>query len=63
MSLHEDATATDTRRPLVERGESGLARQIDRPYFIQMKGTARLSGRIDGKPVAGEGAGFFETYR
>lgn len=59
----EDATATDTRRALAERGESGLARRISRPWFIQMKGVARLSGRIDGQPVAGEGAGFFETYR
>lgn len=59
----EDATATDTRSAIAERGESGLARRIPRPWFIQMKGVARLSGRIDGQPVAGEGAGFFETYR
>jgi len=59
----EDATATDTRGALVERGESGLARLLSRPYFIQMKGTAHLSGRIDGVPIAGSGTGFFETYR
>jgi hypothetical protein len=59
----EDATATDTRGALAERGESGLARLLTRPYFIQMKGTAHLSGRIDGAPVAGTGTGFFETYR
>lgn len=59
----EDALATDTRTALAERGESGLARRIPRPWFIQMKGVARLSGRIDGEPVSGEGTGFFETYR
>ncbi len=59
----EDATATDTRTALAERGETGLARRIPRPWFIQMKGVARLSGRIDGAVVAGEGTGFFETYR
>lgn len=59
----EDATATDTRGTLLERGEVGLARAIERPYFIQMKGIARLTGRVDGRTVSGEGAGFFETYR
>jgi hypothetical protein len=59
----EDATGTDTRRPLAERGEAGAARRLARPYFIQMKGRARLTGRLDGRPVRGEGAGFFETYR
>ena len=61
--LIEDAAATDTRAALAERGEGGRAREIARPYFIQMKGIARLSGRVDGRPVAGEGTGFFETYR
>lgn len=59
----DDAVATDTRSALAERGESGLARRIPRPFFIQMKGVARLTGRIDGQPVAGTGTGFFETYR
>jgi len=59
----EDATATDTRQPQAERGETMTARQLARPYFIQMKGIARLSGRVGGVPVGGEGAGFFETYR
>lgn len=59
----EDATGTDTRRGVAERGETGLARAIDRPYFIQMKGVARISGRVDGAAVSGEGTGFFETYR
>jgi hypothetical protein len=59
----DDATGTDTRTPLIERGESAAARMLDRPYFIQMKGTARIRGRLGGAPVAGEGIGFFETYR
>jgi hypothetical protein len=59
----EDATATDTRRPGVERGEGLAARALERPYFVQMKGTATISGRIRGTPLAGTGAGFFETYR
>lgn len=59
----EDVAATDTRKALVERGEPGSDRRRARPWFLQLKGLARLSGRIDGVPVAGEGAGFFETYR
>ena len=59
----EDATVTDTRRPLIERGDYMNARRIARPFFIQMKGRARLEGRIGGKLVGAEGYGFFETYR
>lgn len=59
----EDAAATDTRLGLVERGEAEAARRLRRPYFVQMKGRLRVSGRAGGAPVAGEGAGFFETYR
>ena len=59
----EDAAATDTRLGLVERGEGEYARRLARPYFVQMKGRLRVSGRAGGAPVAGEGAGFFETYR
>jgi hypothetical protein len=59
----EDAAVTDTRRPLIERGEAGAARALRRPYFVQMKGLARLSGRVGGRALAGEGTGFFETYR
>jgi hypothetical protein len=59
----EDAAATDTRTPLVERGETMAARALTRPYFIQMKGVARLTGRVGGAPISGEGTGFFETYR
>ena len=59
----EDATATDTRTPGVERGEGLSARQLERPYFVQMKGLMRISGRVFGKSLSGEGAGFFETYR
>jgi hypothetical protein len=59
----EDATATDTRGPAVERGEGLAGRALERPYFVQMKGTATIAGRIRGTPLAGTGAGFFETYR
>ncbi|GJG87383.1 hypothetical protein tb265_25640 [Gemmatimonadetes bacterium T265] len=59
----EDATATDTRRGLIERGDAEYARRLARPYFVQMKGRLRVSGRVGGRPVAGEGRGFFETYR
>ena len=59
----EDAVATDTRAGLIERGEAAYARALPRPYFVQMKGRGRLSGRVGGQPIAGEGTGFFETYR
>lgn len=59
----EDAIGTDTRRPFIERGDASSARALRTPYFIQMKGTARLSGRVGGAPVQGQGTGFFETYR
>ena len=47
----EDATATDTRTPGVERGEGLSARQLARPYFVQMKGLMRISGRVLGRPL------------
>lgn len=59
----EDATATDTRRADVERGDALTERRLPRPYFVQMKGTATIAGRVRGTPLAGRGAGFFETYR
>ena len=59
----DDAVATDTRRAAAERGEGDVPRTLQRPWFVQMAGTARLSGRIRGVPVTGEGRGFFETYR
>jgi hypothetical protein len=52
----EDAIATDTRKG-PQRQNYGL------PYFIQMKGIAKVSGRIGGESVSGSGTGFFETYR
>ncbi|HEY1951849.1 MAG TPA: hypothetical protein VGG76_03495, partial [Gemmatimonadaceae bacterium] len=62
----EDAIATDTR----PRGRAGETERGDplgsekrRPYFIQMKGTSRISGRLDGQRLSGTGTGFFETYR
>ncbi|MEO8561949.1 MAG: hypothetical protein ABI601_07740 [bacterium] len=59
----DDASASDTRGATVERGEGLTARRLGRPYFVQMKGRATISGRIRGTPLAGSGAGFFETYR
>jgi hypothetical protein len=59
----DDATITDTRRPLIERGDYMNARRIARPFFVQMKGVARLEGRISGQRIRAEGYGFFETYR
>lgn len=58
----EDATATDTRTN-IERGDAKASRALDRPYFVQMKGLMRISGRIAGRPLSGQGSGFFETYR
>ena len=56
------------RRPTRAAPPSSAARgspaaRSTRPYFVQMKGTATISGRIRGTPLAGSGAGFFETYR
>ncbi len=71
----EDAIGTDMRQraratsPFAnsmanrERGDPTGTTSVGRPYFIQMKGTARISGRIGGMPVNGTGTGFFETYR
>jgi hypothetical protein len=60
----EDAIATDTR-PRSRAGERGdpLGSAKAHPYFIQMKGIARISGRIGGEALSGSGTGFFETYR
>ena len=62
----EDAIATDTRpRRNANESERGdpLGSEKTHPFFIQMKGTARISGRLDGAPLTGTGTGFFETYR
>ncbi|HEX2778065.1 MAG TPA: hypothetical protein VHM30_01125 [Gemmatimonadaceae bacterium] len=56
----DDAIGTDMRRG-AERGGRGAAMAL--PYFIQMKGVARVSGRVGGRPLGGTGSGFFETYR
>jgi hypothetical protein len=52
----EDAIATDMRQAADQPSFGG-------PYFIQMKGTASISGRLNGDPISGKGTGFFETYR
>ncbi|HWL41257.1 MAG TPA: hypothetical protein VNO75_13590 [Gemmatimonadaceae bacterium] len=61
----EDAIATDTRtqRRDVLGTADAAAIETKAPYFIQMKGTARVSGRLDGELIEGSGAGFFETFR
>ena len=59
----EDAAVTDTRRPLIQRGDYMNAGRIAKPFFIQMKGVARLEGRVGGRVIRAEGYGFFETYR
>lgn len=59
----EDAAATDMRRSGAHRGDESAGDARGHPYFIQMKGTAHLTGRIGGKPLSGTGHGFFETYR
>jgi hypothetical protein len=56
----EDAIGTDVRQS-AERGGRGAS--MPQPYFIQMKGRARLSGRVGGEGLSGAGTGFFETYR
>ena len=59
----EDASGTDMRASAVARGEGGASAFDATPYIIQMKGIARISGRVGGQPIRGEGRGFFETYR
>lgn len=69
----DDAIATDTRRPDAGRGapvpggsaaaSAGMTRALARPWFVQMAGTATITGRVRGVPLAGSGRGFFETYR
>jgi hypothetical protein len=61
----EHAIGSDTRRATAELGEAlaGSGRGLRNPYFIQMKGTARISGRLTGQPISAQGYGFFETYR
>jgi len=53
----EDAMASDVRRSPAARGDAA------RPLLVQMKGIARLGGRLGGVPLVGGGSGFFETYR
>ncbi|MFN2397888.1 MAG: hypothetical protein ABR543_04490 [Gemmatimonadaceae bacterium] len=59
----QDAIGTDTREPLAERGDLSASRTLGAPYFLQMKGIARITGRVAGKVLSGAGHGFFETFR
>jgi hypothetical protein len=52
----EDAAAT----PMRARRPGAAA---DARLFLQMKGTARLTGRVNGRVLSGQGPGFFETWR
>ena len=56
----EDAVGSDVRR---DRRGPGARVERAKPYFIQMMGTATISGRLNGVPLQGSGTGFFETYR
>jgi hypothetical protein len=58
----DDAIGSDTRLPVDERGDP-QAGPLSTPYFIQMKGRARVRGVIAGRRVDAAGVGFFETYR
>ena len=61
--LIDDAVATDTRQGLIDHGESEQARDLRRPYFVQMQGRVRISMRVRGVRYEVSGTGFFETYR
>ncbi len=61
--LIDDAVATDTRQGLIDRGESERARELRRPYFVQMQGRVRITMRVRGVRYDVSGTGFFETYR
>ena len=56
----EDAIGSDTR---LSNERDPLTAPARTPYFIQMKGRARVRGVLDGQRVDAEGVGFFETYR
>jgi len=56
----EDAVGSDVRR---DRRGPGARTERAKPYFIQMKGTATITGRLQGAVLRGVGSGFFETYR
>jgi hypothetical protein len=59
----EHAIGTDMRGNNPERGEPEMRGVMGHPYFIQMKGTATVTGRVGGDAIRGAGTGFFETYR
>lgn len=47
---------------VTEMAGTGARRAVGRS-FLQMKGRARLAGRLRGRVLIGEGYGFFETWR
>ena len=56
------AVTWEAKQGQEERGDP-LGSEKARPYFVQMKGTVRISGRLGGQVISGAGTGFFETYR
>lgn len=58
----EHATASDMWRQARDVGEHGGVKAGAR-WFVQMKGVARVSGRLGGEAVSATGTGFFETFR
>lgn len=54
----DDAIASDAPLLMEDRDSASAT-----PYFIQMKGRARLRGVVAGRRVDAAGVGFFETYR
>jgi len=59
----EHATVTDTRSALLQRGDTAAARELVRPYFVQLKARAVVTGTVGGRKLEEEGVGFFEVYR
>lgn len=57
-----DIRGADTVRIELEI-EDAAASVAESGVFLQMKGVARLSGRLGGHALSGEGRGFFETWR
>ncbi len=57
-----DARGADTLRVELEVEDAAESPMRGR-VFVQMKGIARLSGRMRGRAISGTGAGFFETWR
>ncbi len=60
--LLSDVRGADTLRIELEI-EDAAGNKSEAGIFLQMKGVARISGRIGGRVLRGVGQGFFETWR